>query len=200
MTAFDPIVALNCLTRPMIDALEMLSDEAKSAEDLGIGSATLGALGRHGLAIVDRHGHPYLYFLSPAGQAVIAALHADVVPVESVGRIERIKRFVAEYYRIPEIEMISERRSKLVARPRQVAMYLSKQLTTKSLPTIGREFGGRDHTTILYGIRKVEALMSASPAFEHEVKTLQEQLCSKSEAPTVDKPHKTAFLLSSAEA
>src|SRR5207244_2576438 len=63
--------------------------------------------------------------------------------------IDEIQTQVAEHYRIRKAEMVSARRARDVARPRQVAMYLSKQLTPKSLPDIGRRFGGRDHTTVI---------------------------------------------------
>jgi chromosomal replication initiator protein len=72
--------------------------------------------------------------------------------------------------------MTSARRAREVARPRQVAMYLSKQLTPKSLPDIGRRFGGRDHTTVLHAVRKIEALVSRDTALSEEVESLKRQL------------------------
>ncbi|HAT34448.1 MAG TPA: chromosomal replication initiator protein DnaA, partial [Rhodospirillaceae bacterium] len=68
--------------------------------------------------------------------------------------IEEIQKRVAEHYNIRQSEMYSSRRARAVARPRQVAMYLSKQLTSRSLPEIGRKFGGRDHTTVMHAVRK----------------------------------------------
>ncbi|MDO5658909.1 MAG: chromosomal replication initiator protein DnaA, partial [Paracoccus sp. (in: a-proteobacteria)] len=70
--------------------------------------------------------------------------------------IEDIQRRVAEHYNIKLADMVGPRRVRTVARPRQIAMYLAKQLTTRSLPEIGRRFGGRDHTTIMHGVRKIE--------------------------------------------
>jgi chromosomal replication initiator protein len=72
--------------------------------------------------------------------------------------IDEIQTQVAEHYRIRKAEMVSARRAREVARPRQVAMYLSKQLTPKSLPDIGRRFGGRDHTTVIHAVRQIEKL------------------------------------------
>ena len=72
--------------------------------------------------------------------------------------IDEIQTQVAEHYRIRKAEMTSARRAREVARPRQVAMYLSKQLTPKSLPDIGRRFGGRDHTTVIHAVRQIEKL------------------------------------------
>ena len=74
--------------------------------------------------------------------------------------IEEIQRKVAEHYNIRLSDLIGPKRVRNIARPRQVAMYLAKQLTLRSLPEIGRRFGGRDHTTIMHGVRKIEELMS----------------------------------------
>ncbi len=74
--------------------------------------------------------------------------------------IEEIQRRVADYYNIRLSDMIGPKRLRNIARPRQVAMFLSKQMTTRSLPEIGRRFGGRDHTTIIHGVRKIEELMA----------------------------------------
>jgi chromosomal replication initiator protein len=74
--------------------------------------------------------------------------------------IEEIQRRVADYYNIRLSDLIGPKRPRNIARPRQVAMFLSKQLTTRSLPEIGRRFGGRDHTTIMHGVRKIEELMA----------------------------------------
>ncbi|MCJ9430014.1 chromosomal replication initiator protein DnaA [Kordiimonas sp. A6E486] len=72
--------------------------------------------------------------------------------------IDEIQRAVADYFNLRLSEMLSERRARNIARPRQVAMYLSKQLTSRSLPEIGRRFGGRDHTTVMHAVRKIEDL------------------------------------------
>ena len=73
-------------------------------------------------------------------------------------------------------DMLSARRSRAVARPRQIAMYLSKQLTTRSLPEIGRKFGGRDHTTVIHAVRKVESLRESDPSIEEDVDLLLRSL------------------------
>jgi chromosomal replication initiator protein len=72
--------------------------------------------------------------------------------------------------------MSSARRSRAVARPRQVAMYLSKQLTSRSLPEIGRAFGGRDHTTVMHAVRKIEELVKTDSAFAEDVELLTRML------------------------
>jgi chromosomal replication initiator protein len=90
--------------------------------------------------------------------------------------VAEIQARVANYFRIPVREMTSQRRARDVARPRQVAMYLSKQLTPKSLPDIGRRFGNRDHTTVMHGIRRVESLRSTDDEIDRAVLSLTREL------------------------
>jgi chromosomal replication initiator protein len=90
--------------------------------------------------------------------------------------IEEIQKRVAEHYGIRLADMHSARRARAVARPRQVAMYLAKQLTPRSLPEIGRKFGGRDHTTVIYAIRKVEDLRTGDPSLSEDIETLRRLL------------------------
>lgn len=90
--------------------------------------------------------------------------------------IEEIQKKVAEHFQIRVSDMHSARRSRSVARPRQVAMYLSKQLTSRSLPEIGRKFGGRDHTTVMHAVKKIEELMGEDPAFGEDVELLRRML------------------------
>jgi chromosomal replication initiator protein len=88
--------------------------------------------------------------------------------------IAEIQCAVADLYGIRQIEMLSERRHQGVAWPRQVAMYLCREMTTHSLPAIGRMFGGRDHTTIIHGCRKVEARIAADETIAAEVDRARE--------------------------
>ncbi len=90
--------------------------------------------------------------------------------------IDEIQRRVAEYFNIKMGDMLSARRARSVARPRQVAMYLSKQLTTRSLPEIGRKFGGRDHTTVIHAVRKIDQLREEDPALDEDVDLLRRML------------------------
>ncbi len=90
--------------------------------------------------------------------------------------MEEIQKRVAEHFQIRLSDMSSARRSRTVARPRQIAMYLAKQLTSRSLPEIGRAFGGRDHTTVIHAVRKVEELMKADAAFAEDVDLLTRML------------------------
>lgn len=90
--------------------------------------------------------------------------------------IDEIQRKVAEHYNIRLADMHSARRSRNVARPRQVAMYLAKQLTARSLPEIGRKFGGRDHTTVMHAVRKVEELSNEDASFSQDVEVIKRAL------------------------
>ncbi|MEX0693543.1 MAG: chromosomal replication initiator protein DnaA [Rhodospirillales bacterium] len=90
--------------------------------------------------------------------------------------IEEIQKQVANHFNIRISDMHSARRARSVARPRQVAMYLAKQLTARSLPEIGRKFGGRDHTTVMHAVRKVEELKTMDPGFAEDVELLRRML------------------------
>ncbi|HEX7852654.1 MAG TPA: chromosomal replication initiator protein DnaA [Sphingobium sp.] len=90
--------------------------------------------------------------------------------------IDEIQRACAAHYRIDTSEMRSARRARAVARPRQVAMYLAKKLTPRSLPEIGRIFGGRDHSTVIHAVRTIEALRKENADIDQDIRTLQSQL------------------------
>jgi len=90
--------------------------------------------------------------------------------------IDEIQKKVAEHYNIRLSDMHSARRARAVARPRQVAMYLAKQLTPRSLPEIGRKFGGRDHTTVIHAVRKIEELSAYDGSFREDVELLKRLL------------------------
>jgi chromosomal replication initiator protein len=90
--------------------------------------------------------------------------------------IEEIQRKVSEHWNIRLTDMSSARRARAVARPRQVAMYLAKQLTTRSLPEIGRKFGNRDHTTVMHAVSRITELMTADSAFAEDVELLRRML------------------------
>jgi len=90
--------------------------------------------------------------------------------------IEEIQKRVAEHYAIRLSDMHSARRARAVARPRQVAMYLAKQLTTRSLPEIGRKFGGRDHTTVMHAVKRIEQLRATDAGFAEDIDLLRRML------------------------
>jgi chromosomal replication initiator protein len=91
-------------------------------------------------------------------------------------RIEEIQRIVARHYNVSRSDLLSSRRTANVVRPRQIAMYLAKTLTLRSLPEIGRRFGGRDHTTVLHAVRKIEGLIGTDNSLAAEIEVLKSQL------------------------
>jgi chromosomal replication initiator protein len=92
--------------------------------------------------------------------------------------IDNIQRVVAEYYKIKISDLLSKRRSRSVARPRQVAMSLAKKLTNHSLPEIGEAFGGRDHTTVLHACRKIKSLREEDVDMREDWQNLKRSLTS----------------------
>tara|TARA_R110000782_G_scaffold117364_3_gene207669 strand:- start:94607 stop:96058 length:1452 start_codon:yes stop_codon:yes gene_type:complete len=90
--------------------------------------------------------------------------------------VDDIQKACAAHYRIEPSEMRSKRRARAVARPRQVAMYLAKKMTPRSLPEIGRIFGGRDHSTVIHAVRTVEGLRQSNPEIDSDIRALQRQL------------------------
>ena len=90
--------------------------------------------------------------------------------------IDNIQRVVADYYQLKMSDLLSRRRSRSVARPRQVAMSIAKELTNHSLPEIGDAFGGRDHTTVLHACRKVKELGGADREVQRDLKNLYRTL------------------------
>ncbi|WP_127145201.1 chromosomal replication initiator protein DnaA [Pelagibacterium montanilacus] len=91
-------------------------------------------------------------------------------------RIEDILKIVSRHFKVPRTDLLSSRRSRDVVRPRQIAMYLAKALTSRSLPEIGRRFGGRDHTTVLHSVRKIEQLMSQDGELTQDIELLKRML------------------------
>jgi chromosomal replication initiator protein len=86
--------------------------------------------------------------------------------------IEDIQRTVARQYNVSRADLLSSRRTANVVRPRQIAMYLAKTLTLRSLPEIGRRFGGRDHTTVLHAVRKIGSLVGNDNVLAEEIDLL----------------------------
>ena len=106
------------------------------------------------------------------------ALRDLIAAQEKMVTIENIQKIVAEYYRIKLSDLLSKRRSRSVARPRQVAMALAKELTSHSLPEIGEAFGGKDHTTVLHACRKVKELKESDRSMEEDFANLLRTLSS----------------------
>jgi len=90
--------------------------------------------------------------------------------------VDRIQRAVCEIFSVTPTDMVSKRRARVIARPRQVAMYLSKKLTKRSLPDIGRRFGGRDHTTVMHAVKRIDQLRADDDAFNTQIEAVEELL------------------------
>jgi chromosomal replication initiator protein len=91
-------------------------------------------------------------------------------------RIEDIQRVVSRHYNVSKADLLSARRTRTIVRPRQIAMYLAKVLTPRSLPEIGRRFGGRDHTTVLHAVRKIEEMISGDKTLAEEIELLKRMI------------------------
>ena len=89
------------------------------------------------------------------------------------GRVDDILRVVSKHYNVSRADLLSQRRTATVVKPRQIAMYLAKTLTLRSLPEIGRRFGGRDHTTVLHAVRKIDGLIATDRALADEIEVLK---------------------------
>jgi chromosomal replication initiator protein len=90
--------------------------------------------------------------------------------------VDEIQKVVADHFGLKQADLLSERRTRAVTRPRQIAMYLCKQLTTRSYPDLGRRFGGRDHTTAIHAVRRIEELMGADEQIARDVESLTRKL------------------------
>ena len=91
-------------------------------------------------------------------------------------KIEDILRIVSRHFGVSKGDLLSQRRHRSVVWPRQIGMYLAKQMTARSLPEIGRRFGNRDHTTVLHAIRKIEGVLTDNPRLHDELDTLKKML------------------------
>jgi chromosomal replication initiator protein len=102
---------------------------------------------------------------------------ADIIRAsERKVTIDEIIRKVADHYNLRMSDLLSARRARAVARPRQVAMFLAKTLTSRSLPEIGRRFGGRDHTTVLHAVRKIEGMIEGDKTLAEEIELLKRMI------------------------
>ena len=108
---------------------------------------------------------------------IILTLFIGVILAQEFTADEIIRK-VAEHYNLRMTDLISARRARVVARPRQIAMFLSKSLTSKSLPEIGRKFGGRDHTTVIHAVKKIEELKDSNSKFDEDINLITQMITS----------------------
>lgn len=144
------------------DVLELIADQVT-----GNGRELEGALNR-----IIAHNQ---FNKAPVTMAMAENAIRDLVRVTEPCkiRIEQIQRIVAKHFNISRQDIISSRRNRSIVRPRQICMYLAKTLTARSFPEIGRRFGGRDHTTVLHAVRKIETMMHDCQNFSDEVNLLR---------------------------
>ena len=90
--------------------------------------------------------------------------------------IDEIQKAVSSHFDVKQLDLVSQRRAVAIARPRQIAMYLAKRLTTRSLPEIGRKFGNRDHSTVIHAVRRIEELRGTDSEIDGAVRSLMRQL------------------------
>jgi len=90
--------------------------------------------------------------------------------------VDRIQRAVCDVFKVTLTDMVSKRRARVIARPRQVAMYLCKQMTKRSLPDIGRRFGGRDHTTVMHAVKRIKQLRAEDATFNAQIEAVEDIL------------------------
>lgn len=114
----------------------------------------------------------------PIGVEMVETAIKDLIRTREPKRvkIEDIQRLVAKFYQISKADLLSERRNRTVVLPRQIAMYLAKTLTMRSLPEIGRRFGGRDHTTVLHAVRKIDELVKDDAQIAEDLERIKRQL------------------------
>ena len=103
-------------------------------------------------------------------------MRLNVYSQELTKELAIIQKTAADFYNIKVADMYSKKRPANIARPRQIAMYLAKELTQKSLPEIGELFGGRDHTTVLHAVRKIAEERSKDAQLNHELHVLEQTL------------------------
>ena len=103
-------------------------------------------------------------------------LRANLRGGEKRVTVDEIQKATADHYGMKQADLISDRRTRAVARPRQAAMWLAKQLTTRSLPDIGRRFGGRDHTTVIHAVRRIDELRAGDPQLARDLEVLTRKL------------------------
>ena len=146
------------------EVLEFLADRfVDSVRELEGALNTLVARMGEGLSRVDL-------------EEVQAVLRPHLRTGERRITVDEIQKATAEYYSLKQADLLSERRTRAVARPRQIAMWLCKQLTTRSLPDIGRRFGGRDHTTVLHAVRRIEELRGVDAPLAADAEALVRKL------------------------
>ncbi|MBL4639506.1 MAG: chromosomal replication initiator protein DnaA [Kordiimonadaceae bacterium] len=164
--------------------LGILQSKAETAETVEVPAGVLEFLARRITSNVrELEGalNRVLAYATLVGRPITMDMTRDVLQdlIRANDRkltIDEIQRTVADYFNLRLSEMLSQRRARNIARPRQMAMYLAKQLTPRSLPEIGRRFGGRDHTTVMHAVRKIEDLRRDDSQLDEDITRLTRSL------------------------
>ncbi len=175
MESLDEALRLKILEARIIAARALLPGFDLSPPVLAYVARTICTNGRDLDGAVNRlMAHATLSGAAHTVETAEAAIR-DLVRTRELKRvkIEDIQKLVASHYNVSRADILSSRRTATVVRPRQIAMYLSKALTLRSLPEIGRRFGGRDHTTVLHAVRKIEALCGTETTLAQELEMLK---------------------------
>ena len=178
MEGLDESLRAGILVHRVVAARALHPGFALSPAVLAYVARTIATNGRDLDGAVNRlMAHATLSGTSHTVETAEAAIR-DLVRMREPKRvkIEDIQKLVANHYNVSRADILSSRRTATVVRPRQIAMYLSKALTLRSLPEIGRRFGGRDHTTVLHAVRKIEALSGKEAALAEELELLKRLL------------------------
>ena len=134
--------------------------------------------GRELEGVITRLHATWQYMRQPITLEVAEQAIRDLIQGQEPRRIkiDEILKVISRHFGVSKTDLLSERRHRSVVWPRQIGMYLAKQLTSRSLPEIGRRFGGRDHTTVLHAIRKIESHLTANPRLKDELEELKKLL------------------------
>lgn len=166
--------ALASFTPEMFTAMRRIGNRVVTAHELGVSGFTMARLADAGFLLADRERSPALYSPTPMGLGAVAVLTSPPSPVEHEGTVKRVQRLAAHRFGVAEASMTSSRREGPAALARQVAMYAARELTPLSYPALGRRFN-RDHTTIIYGCKKVARMMAEDASFAAKVRGIMRE-------------------------
>ena len=178
LSAFDHELRLKVLEKRLTEKRAVDSSFNLSREVLDILASRLTESGRELEGAVTRLYATWQYMRTPITEDIAETVIRDLVQGIEPRRIkiEDILRIISRHYGVSKGDLLSQRRHRSVVWPRQIGMYLAKQLTARSLPEIGRRFGNRDHTTVLHAIRKIDGILTDNPRLRDEIEELKKLL------------------------
>jgi len=135
-------------------------------------------IGKIGISNIDKRGHNWLNQIKMAYFNDCKIILRDIYNSNKIITIDKIQNITSNFFSITLSDMLSPRRSRPLARPRQVAMYLAKKLTPRSLPEIGRKFSNRDHTTVIHAVKTIEKLLENNDELRKNVEELKSLILS----------------------